>query len=247
MVLAHLCVFLLFSLSRNDYMRNVILAKLDHKHCKLSLEVRLKRVKDKNKAQLLMELYTDLGYEIKMVGSRTQKKIRALEVQIIEFQQAHKKNRADRLKKQIKDDFWEALLASQEKEKGSSEKRKNAGIEAEYARNEQRYDVWLERVGEAMDNMEEFSPRTGKSKIQVGGATERGPGPKIVSGGGQVVDIGVGAQHVCAISRYLSLYSWGDNNFGRLGHKSDKQRQVAGKLLCVCAIEMIFVATILTN
>ena len=74
--------------------------------------------------------------------------------------------------------------------------------------------------------MDEYSPRTGKSKIQVAGATERGPGPKIVTGGGQIVDIGVGAQHVCAVSRYLSLYSWGDNNFGRLGHKNDQPRVV---------------------
>jgi len=212
--------------SRNDFMKNVVLKKLDHKHVKLSLEVRLKRTKDKNKQQLLLELYDDLRYEEKSIGARTQKKIRALEVQIIDFTVSHKTKRSDRLKKQIADDFWTELLAAQGKEKSNSAKRKKAIVEAEFVRNEQRYEVWLERVGEAMENMDEYSPRTGKSKIQVGGATERGPGPKIVSGGGQVVDIGVGAQHVCAVSRYLSLYSWGDNNFGRLGHKSTKEQRV---------------------
>ena len=48
-----------------------------------------------------------------------------------------------------------------------------------------------------------------------------------MTGGGQCVDIGVGAHHVCAVSRNLVLYSWGDNNFGRLGIKSQKQREIA--------------------
>ena len=212
--------------SRNDFMKNVILMKIDHKVVKLSMEVRLKRTKDKNKDQLLLDLYTDMQFESKVLGSRTQKKIRALEKQILEFEASHKTSRVNRLKKQIADDFWTDLLAQQQKESGNADKKKNAGIEAEYARNEQRYEIWLQRVNEARANLEPYNKKTGKSNIQVGGATERGPGPKIVSGGGQVVDIGVGAQHVCAVSRYLSLYSWGDNNFGRLGHKADKQREV---------------------
>lgn len=213
--------------ARNDFMKNVVLPKLEHKDVKLSCEVRLKKTKDKNKDQLLLELYDDLQFESKQLGPRTQKKIRALEKQIIEFTDAHKKNRADRLKKQIADDFWKELLEQQSRTKGASEKKKHAKVEAEYHRNEQRYTVWLDRVNEAAVNMDEYSPRTGKSKIQVGGATERGPGPKIVTGGGQLVDISVGAQHVCAVSRYLALYSWGDNNFGRLGHKNDQPRAVS--------------------
>ena len=51
--------------------------------------------------------------------------------------------------------------------------------------------------------MDEYSPRTGKSKIQVAGTTKLA-GPKIVTGGGQCVDIGVGAHHVCAVSQILS-------------------------------------------
>lgn len=66
---------------------------------------------------------------------RTQKKIRALEKQIIEFTDAHKKNRADRLKKQIADDFWKELLEQQSRTKGASEKKKHAKVEAEYHRN----------------------------------------------------------------------------------------------------------------
>ena len=101
--------------SRNDFMKNVILMKIDHKVVKLSMEVRLKRTKDKNKDQLLLDLYTDMEFESKVLGSRTQKKIRALEKQILEFEASHKTSRVNRLKKQIADDFWTDLLAQQQK------------------------------------------------------------------------------------------------------------------------------------
>ena len=65
--------------ARNDFMKNVVLPKLEHKDVKLSCEVRLKKTKDKNKDQLLLELYDDLQFESKQLGPRTQKKIRALE------------------------------------------------------------------------------------------------------------------------------------------------------------------------
>lgn len=213
--------------SRNDFMKNVILKKIDHNVVKISLEVRLKKTKDQNKDQLLSTLYDDLEFEAKEIGSRTQKKIRALEKQIIDFDAKHKTARSDRLKKQIATDYWNDLLDKQNRAKASLNRKKKESVEAEHHRIENRYQMWLTRTEAAHANMDEYSPRTGKSKIQVGGATERGPGPKIVTGGGQCVDVGVGAHHVCAVSRNLVLYSWGDNNFGRLGIKSQKQREVA--------------------
>ena len=109
--------------SRNDFMKNVVLKKIEHKHVKLSAEVRLKKTKDKNKDKLLLELYDDLQFETKQLGPRTQKKIRALEKQIIEFDHARKTNRSNRLKKQIADDFWTELLDQQNKELGRSKKK----------------------------------------------------------------------------------------------------------------------------
>ena len=213
--------------SRNDYMKNVVLKKIDFNAVKLSLEVRLKKTKDKNKDQLLLMLYDDLEFEVKEIGSRTQKKIRALEKQILDFIAHHKTSRSDRLKKQIATDYWNDLLMKQDQSRAAAKRKEKEKTEAEYQRQEKRYQMWLDRIDAAHANMDEYSPRTGKSKIQIGGATERGPGPKIVTGGGQCVDIGVGAHHVCAVSRNLVLYSWGDNNFGRLGIRSQKQREVA--------------------
>ncbi len=213
--------------SRKDFMTNVILARIEFNTVQVSLAVRLKKTKDRNKNQLLLALYEDLEFEAREIGTRTQKKIRALEKQIIDFEAQRKTARAQRLRKQISDDYWKALLDRQQRHKAAAERKRAEAVEAEYQRGEQRYRVWLSRTASAQADTMEFSPRTGKSNIQVAGATQRGPGPKIVNAGGQCTSISVGAHHVCAVSRTFALYSWGDNNYGRLGIKGQVKREVA--------------------
>ena len=123
-------------------------------------------------------LYDDLEFEVKEIGSRTQKKIRALEKQILDFDAKRKTARSDRLKKQIATDYWNDLLEKQNRGQGISQTEKKESIEAEYQRVENRTRCgWTVLRQRFQTWMNIFADR--KSKIQVAGVTERGPAQKL--------------------------------------------------------------------
>ena len=212
---------------RKTYMIDVILAKVPYEDVHRALSIRGKtdkHLENKNKNTLMMELEEDLTFEMDQIGPRGQKRVRVIELEIADFERRGKLSRAQKLRRELLELYWTELTQKQIEKRAADKQAEFDNIEATYRKGERRYFRWRRKIDSADKDLLEHSPRSGKSRIQLGGITRRGAGPRITPMGGRVRDISVGAHHVAAVHISGDLYAWGDNNFGRLGIKMENAR-----------------------
>eukprot|EP00949_MAST-11_sp_MAST-11-sp1_P000971 g971.t1 len=212
---------------RKQFMIEVIMGKISFEEAHRALSIRGKsdsHLENKNKNTLLLELEEDLSFEMDQIGPRGQKRVRVIELEIADFEKRGKHARAAKLRRELMELYWDDLLVKQAEKRDADKQAAFEAVEELYRKGERRYFRWRRKIDAADKDLLDHSPRSGKSRIQIGGITRRGPGPRVTPMGGRVKDISVGAHHAMAVHITGDLYGWGDNNFGRLGIKMEHAR-----------------------
>jgi alpha-tubulin suppressor-like RCC1 family protein/Ca2+-binding EF-hand superfamily protein len=203
--------------TRMIYLTKELLPKMEYDVIKFSLTARGKDMGEKNKIELMEELYEDINIEKKLLGERAHKAIRELETQISSLRRRKKDKLADKFLKRI-DDMWLPLREVQAEQRAAEIARKLASEHAASQKIEMDYVSYRERLLAKRESLEtKLSPRGNSLEIDLLGVTPRGPTNKTPRGFQSAIQISAGTAHAMLVHKSGQLYAWGMGAAGRLG------------------------------
>eukprot|EP01038_Epipyxis_sp_PR26KG_P010397 gene10397-13965_t len=199
------------------YLQKDIMSKLGYEELKFSLKVRGKIAGDMTKMQLVDDLYADITLEKRLLGERTHKAIREIEMQVASLLKRKKTKLAEKFLARI-DEMWLPLREVQAEHRAAEIKKDLLALHGKDIKLAESYQEWRQRVVEKRENMNPtFTPRGNGLKIDLIGVTPRGPDHATPRGYQAAISISAGSAHAAVIHKSGQLYTWGVGSAGRLG------------------------------
>jgi len=202
---------------RLTYIKGDLLPLVKYEEVQLSLSIRGKPADGMTKNEMIDILHKDFVLEKKVLGERAHRKIRELELEIMDLTKRKKKTMANKIKLEV-NDMWRPLKEIQAEEIAQENAKNNVERQAKYSKFEEGYEKWFQHINKSRENAHpEFTPRGNSYKFEVSGITERGNEVKTPRGYASCVSIIAGSNHAGVIHQNGQLYMWGMGVSGRLG------------------------------
>jgi Ca2+-binding EF-hand superfamily protein len=218
-----------------QFLRNVLMPKVDIQRVRHALCVRLHGfgIKGKAKEELIRILSKCLRYERRYLPIRTIVRMLQIERELKEILESTKiiKSKRSKLMTLWVEAFttW-APLKLHINEEAMRKKNKHAEMLLnQQDRAESEYNVWREKTKQSRDDCEPLRTVRGSGlAIDIGSATFRGPEERTPRGGTGAQSIAAGGAHSAIVLSNGELYTWGAGTFGRLGLSEYPKNQWTG-------------------
>eukprot|EP00753_Platysulcus_tardus_P012773 PLAT3541.4.p1 GENE.PLAT3541.4~~PLAT3541.4.p1 ORF type:complete len:1370 (-),score=495.48 PLAT3541.4:66-4175(-) len=205
------------TLSEYDYLKGILLPKVDFDFIVYSLQLRLTETVGFNKLELIELLADALEVEEQLLEEAELRKLRMMEQRVHSGGHVH-------MAKAIMA-VWTSLKERQNAMK--LQQREDAWAE-EIRQAEENEEAWRRRRAAKTALMEEkevlHSARGRGVRIPVSGFTPRGPKERDLPGFSVMRQVHCSSHFAAAVHASGDVYTWGSNTYGRLGHGDRKDR-----------------------
>lgn len=198
---------------RMEHMMNIILPRVSLSRAKLSLSIRGLDTKDMNKLQMLRRLYDVLQVELDEFGPGKSEQIRKVEEEVQLLEADNKAQKATFLSESVEEQWRPLLLKLSQRDKDRADAIQQIKLNRELI-NEREY----EEFRKSLEQRKTIFMRQGDGKIIPNIITSRGSCPNSSRKWIGIQSIAAGPHHTAAVTIKGELFTWGDSNFGRLGH-----------------------------
>lgn len=199
-----------------DFIQKKLIPSIRFESVKFSLDVRGKPCEGLTKLEMMDILYDDISFEISVLGEQMHRKIRDLELEILDLIKRKKNTLAKRLRLEISK-IWGPLRDMQVGEKSEEITYKMKDAQKKMAQREKDYDKWTNHLEVQKGKAKEFTPRGRNINIRISGITPRGNSVHTPRGYAKALHIAAGTNHASLIHQNGDLYVWGMGAAGRLG------------------------------
>ena len=198
---------------RMEHMLNIILPRVTLERVKLSLSIRGIETKEMNKIHMFRRLYDVLQVEKDEYGTDKMDQIRKIEQEVLLLKADNKDQKASFLVQTVEEQWRPLQLKLSRRDKDRAEAIEKIKLSRERI-NEHEYAEF--RKG--LERRKTVFKQQGDGKIIPKITTARGACPNSSRKWIGVEEIAAGPHHAAAITQKGQLFTWGDSNFGRLGH-----------------------------
>ena len=202
---------------RLKYIKGDLMPKVKFEEVQLSLDVRGKPCSGMTKNEMVDILHKDFVLEKKVLGERAHRKIRELEIEIMQLMAKKRNTMANKIKLEV-NDMWRPLKEIQAEEMAQEYAKSTIERQAKYTKLEEGYEKWFKHINRNREGaIPMFTPRGNSYQMELSGITERGTDVKTPRGYASCVSILAGSNHAGVIHQNGQLYMWGMGISGRLG------------------------------
>ena len=150
--------------SRLLYIKGDLMPLVKFEEVQLSLDVRGKPCDGMTKNEMVDILHKDFVLEKKVLGERAHRKIRELEVEIMDLMKRKRKTMANKIKLEV-NDMWRPLKEIQAEEQAQEYAKNNVERQAKYTKLEEGYEKWFSHINKSREGgMPIFTVRRSKSR-----------------------------------------------------------------------------------